>query len=395
MVVPDFLLRYWQQALSWVQEGRVKDPTFFGGTYQFEVLLDDSSKVFPFLEIDDQGHWRDGLCSCTADQGVGCLHLAVCLCKVVGEDLVPLHVRFRRSLFNRLCRGICLKYGYTLDCLTRVDDSRFELRVDGQEPKVTLAFYQVKAKTRWQTMCKEQRLGLDRSSKLSYLKLEEIERLKQGKGSHKLRYELSFWSDLAKWMFFSLEKNEPYTLLLSREPLPQWMDINWKWGSLGLALTRAAWPWLIPGLATLHSPLRVVTLERGEGLQVTYDENARRLEIQKKLPWKDQQGERLGSWLFVPGEGFFQNEVKGPSPGILTDPRQIAECLTQFTYELKPFLPIFETPLESKYTLCFDAEKNLHIDLYLKEPGDLNHPLARSEERRVGKECRSRWSPYH
>src|SRR2546422_174232 len=28
---------------------------------------------------------------------------------------------------------------------------------------------------------------------------------------------------------------------------------------------------------------------------------------------------------------------------------------------------------------------------------DLNNPLAsvRSEERRVGKECRSRWSPYH
>ena len=24
-----------------------------------------------------------------------------------------------------------------------------------------------------------------------------------------------------------------------------------------------------------------------------------------------------------------------------------------------------------------------------------NHPEARSEERRVGKECRSRWSPYH
>ena len=25
----------------------------------------------------------------------------------------------------------------------------------------------------------------------------------------------------------------------------------------------------------------------------------------------------------------------------------------------------------------------------------LNHILTRSEERRVGKECRSRWSPYH
>src|SRR5256885_3795124 len=26
---------------------------------------------------------------------------------------------------------------------------------------------------------------------------------------------------------------------------------------------------------------------------------------------------------------------------------------------------------------------------------DWRHPLIRSEERRVGKECRSRWSPYH
>ena len=28
--------------------------------------------------------------------------------------------------------------------------------------------------------------------------------------------------------------------------------------------------------------------------------------------------------------------------------------------------------------------------------GDIDlHKLSRSEERRVGKECRSRWSPYH
>src|SRR5256885_3899609 len=29
------------------------------------------------------------------------------------------------------------------------------------------------------------------------------------------------------------------------------------------------------------------------------------------------------------------------------------------------------------------------------ELDDTGHALARSEERRVGKECRSRWSPYH
>src|SRR3712207_7212458 len=30
-----------------------------------------------------------------------------------------------------------------------------------------------------------------------------------------------------------------------------------------------------------------------------------------------------------------------------------------------------------------------------EQPADVDRPLARSEERRVGKECRSRWSPYH
>ena len=33
---------------------------------------------------------------------------------------------------------------------------------------------------------------------------------------------------------------------------------------------------------------------------------------------------------------------------------------------------------------CFDELEYLNIDV-----------LGRSEERRVGKECRSRWSPYH
>ena len=37
-----------------------------------------------------------------------------------------------------------------------------------------------------------------------------------------------------------------------------------------------------------------------------------------------------------------------------------------------------------------DADENIPFT----EPGDFVEQL-RSEERRVGKECRSRWSPYH
>ena len=40
-----------------------------------------------------------------------------------------------------------------------------------------------------------------------------------------------------------------------------------------------------------------------------------------------------------------------------------------------------------------DSEKDIY--LYINSPGGIITSGMRSEERRVGKECRSRWSPYH
>src|SRR2546425_12674824 len=40
-------------------------------------------------------------------------------------------------------------------------------------------------------------------------------------------------------------------------------------------------------------------------------------------------------------------------------------------------------------------ELNPRIELVAVQPDGPFHGLERSEERRVGKECRSRWSPYH
>ena len=56
--------------------------------------------------------------------------------------------------------------------------------------------------------------------------------------------------------------------------------------------------------------------------------------------------------------------------------------------ELKDFLP----------QKILDVHTHVWLDKYLDHkplaPGEVKRTV-RSEERRVGKECRSRWSPYH
>ena len=56
---------------------------------------------------------------------------------------------------------------------------------------------------------------------------------------------------------------------------------------------------------------------------------------------------------------------------------------------------------ESYSSICGITEKELHLTFkpeieVLAEKEKINYESrSRSEERRVGKECRSRWSPYH
>ena len=46
---------------------------------------------------------------------------------------------------------------------------------------------------------------------------------------------------------------------------------------------------------------------------------------------------------------------------------------------------------------CSRCQTSIDVKTYEKEYASLMEEVAgvRSEERRVGKECRSRWSPYH
>ena len=79
-------------------------------------------------------------------------------------------------------------------------------------------------------------------------------------------------------------------------------------------------------------------------------------------------------------------------------------CLNIFLRFFKKDITLEKLKNDSKrfiILLEFDLKKYLRIyyDIHLRQEYYavvlIFIPLLRSEERRVGKECRSRWSPYH
>src|SRR2546425_6586140 len=47
------------------------------------------------------------------------------------------------------------------------------------------------------------------------------------------------------------------------------------------------------------------------------------------------------------------------------------------------------------FAIVADTNEELEQNMARYEPKHVDVTICRSEERRVGKECRSRWSPYH
>ena len=62
------------------------------------------------------------------------------------------------------------------------------------------------------------------------------------------------------------------------------------------------------------------------------------------------------------------------------------------TYDLTVEAAGFKKHIETKVQVDVGKARTLDIAL---EVGNVAEVVTRSEERRVGKECRSRWSPYH
>ncbi len=375
-----------------LHDGKVKQVEFSGNTYQVQVIDEKAHRdVWSFLQLDNSNRLKDSFCSCDESEDVAaCPHLVASYLHIFNKTDQPLHKRFEKSLWNTLCH----LYSDRL----KIKPNEFKQSSHG-----TYAIYSLSGKQIFVIKCQTKEASLhiknilfnrhteteETSLKFSNLTQEEITLWKEGRPSSNLSYELSFWSDLAKWMMSLQDKGEKYHIEFDYSPehVPNYITIKFQEFSCKFYISQANLPSIIPALATVESPLPVHRLNSKNIIKITYDkENGclliNRNESKKKLEHVEEidKGLRFGSWLFVPQKGFYPLDPLGllSSSKICGD--QITRVLNENFRFIKEHLDgevLHEVPLKASYAIHFDDQWNLHINTFALSTGDLQLPNSK------------------
>ena len=350
---------------------------FSGGTYQIEII-DEGESFWPFIQIDDEGSLKDGFCTCErAEKYQSCPHLAASYLQIFAGKKEPLHVRFRASLWNHLCQLAGRRHGYETSCIKKVAPDHFECHSLTDKVLFTLKTKSEKGQKQMEEILFNRVLETEETSlKFSNLAPEELKLWQEGRPSEHLRYELSFWSDMAKLMMRAEDLKAAYEIRFKGEGLPRHILIAFPDWEFDFYIAEANWPELIPTLSTTKTPLIVSEFEEVVIRAITYDEEKKELHIESKPAEKAESKETLievGDYHFSPGVGFFSKAVDPLLKQEIIPREQIQKLLTHHAPLLRKYLSLSLDKHKASYTLYIDSEGDLHIHLYLFDPTDKVH----------------------
>jgi superfamily II DNA or RNA helicase len=381
--VPNFVSEYEKDAAILLKNQFVHEPDFSRGTYQVEVF-DGKVSFFPFLQITDEGALADVFCTCgISEEKKGCPHLAAAWLRIFNGTTEPLHVRFWKSLWNRLFQMASKRHGYDTNCLHK-NEKKYCCVSSTKKLLFSIEPLNAAASQRLQYIISERVIETEETSiKFFNLTSEQIIQWREGKASHILRYELSFWSDLAKWLMHLCDEGEKYDISFEQEPHRVAHAIHIRFPDLAVRfyIADANWPWLIPSLSSVHSPLKVFDEVDRQKPEIFYDPDRRMLTVASTTRISDEtslKGIIIGDWVFVEGKGFYRkytDPFMGKSEVKALD---IGSLLTRSAAILQPRLNVLLhlDSVPARYWLYFDENASLHVQLFIFEPGDLSQPQA-------------------
>lgn len=375
-----------------LEKKRIGTVLFSEGTYQVEVfdLKTTKKSHWPFIQMDDAGNIQDAFCNCnTAEKKGACEHLAAAYLKIVKEKQ-PLHVRFRDSLWNVVCELASRKLGYDTQTLSKTSGGGFHaLSTTGKELFYIKPLKESAKKQLDDILIKRPLETEETSLKFSNLSQEEISLWRQGRPSHQLRYELSFWSDLAKWWMELQEKKSQYKIQFSKpDPqthIPHWITLQFPEVEAGFYLADVSWQEIIPALAGVQSPLAVHEYSHKKIKNIKYIPDERKFQIDYEEKKEEKTHEILkeamhvDGWLFVPGDGFYPKENDPIFQKNEIVQNQIEKFFDHYLNLIQKYLAeykIHSGPISARYFFAFDEKGNLNIHCYLFEPFDLEKPAS-------------------
>ena len=374
---PDFVIEHLIAAESLRKANAVKEPIFSRGTYHIEVQEKGKKKQFVFLQVSDDGHVGDCFCSCKeSETGNRCLHIAAAFLEVFNDCKEPLHVRFKKSLWNKLFQMEAKRNQEDPKCL--VADSEGGVSCFSQVKKELFHIrpISVAAKKRFKEIVSEKEVETEETSiKFSNLTDEELSQYKQGHASYQLKYELSFWSDIAKWLMHLQERNHSYQISFSGDPVPHLLEVRFDELVVRFYISEVHLTWILPAFSTVKTGFFVENQQSNAFESVFYDETSKQLQFsQKQSPMTQVEfnhGVEVGDWIYVKDKGFYK---KGGSSAPLlerVDEAQIPAVLQAYHQEINSFIPVHADATCLQYYLFFDENFNLHIQSYLFEKEDL------------------------
>lgn len=380
----------------YLEKGLVKDINFSGRTYQ--VLVEDletGEEVWPFLQFNEEGEVKDHFCSC--DDAAGspcCIHISVACLRIFNGHLDPLHLRFKESLWNQLCELYAFRQGFNVDILKKEGSGHYICESPTGKP---LFFIQAKNEgsiKRLFLFAENRSMETEETSlKFSGLPQEEIAIWREGRPSLQLCYELSFWSDLAKWLMLLQDSGEEYEIdfRMAEDGAPNQIWIDFQDVSLAFYLSKANFPLIISSLSSVKSPLPVYNFNEEAIDKIFYDKRERKLHIKLReelLPMNDRSLEksfsslrkfRFGDWLYVEGSGFYFQGQHSLLNMSVVEACDIEEVIDEYLPIIERHLlgdKLYAVSILASYDIFFDASWNFHLKCYIHEMGDLQTPHA-------------------
>jgi superfamily II DNA or RNA helicase len=375
-----------KKALALLKASQKGALLFSEGTYQIEIFDRPVKETFwPFFQLDDQGKIVDCFCTCKeAEKKRSCPHLAAAYLKIFNKHSQPLHLRFRDSLWNQLCQIASRRHGYDRSVLGgNMKKGYRALSITKRALFYVRPLTPQGEKRLLEIIASRPAETEETSLKFSNLSQQELLLWREGRPSYSLRFELSFWSDLAKWWMLLQERGEPCKIAfrdLKKGP-PRWVVVRFdRYVEARFYIAQVNWSHILPALKSLPTPIPIHEFSTQSIRKIIYDKEERALLLdvepipEKMKTPRSKEVYELGEWIYVPKEGFFSS---GPDP-IFQEKKipeaKIASVLNRHVKTIRKYLSgteIHEDSIKPSYVIEIDARGRLSIELYLFEPGDL------------------------